>query len=200
MNRKELIIEQNISRQKIKSILKEIGGIDNFQNLSEDKKVIVSHAIIMELSYLQHNNLLNENIFKMLAGLNIGGAALQTIIEPYLNRVLRGLGLPDFLVFPIISTLTSNPSQLLKAFVDCKSLAKLLINVTVESYLMHIQKKKEWGGIASDFIRNAVLEAVKSSNLTDKLLNVLTTPICEMYNKIRKSSSSLLKGDLLAQP
>lgn len=41
MDKREILIEHNISKAKIETILNKIGGFDNFENLSEKQKSVV---------------------------------------------------------------------------------------------------------------------------------------------------------------
>lgn len=199
MDKREILIEHNISKAKIETILNKIGGIDNLENLSEKQKAVVGYLVISELSYLERHNILNENFFKLFSSLGLTSAAIQTLIEPFINRVLRGFGLPDILVFPIISTLTRNPTQLLRAFVDCKSATRLFVEVIIETIIMYLQKyltvgPLKFSGLIGDFIRNAIIETVKSSNFGDKLSDKLENKVCEMIATFKKEGFKMLKS------
>lgn len=199
MDKREILIEHNISKTKIKTILNKIGGVDNFENLSENQKAVVGYLIISELSYLERHNILNENFFRLFTSLGLTSAAIQTLIEPFINRVLRGLGLPDILVFPIVSTITRNPTQLLRAFVDCRSTTKLFVEVIIETIIMYMQKyltvgPLKFSGFIGDFVRNAVIDTVKSSNFDDKLFDKLENKVCEMIATFKKEGFKMLKS------
>lgn len=148
---------------------------------------------------MERHKILNENFLKLFSSLGLTSAALQTIIEPFINRFLRGFGLPDVLVFPITSTLARNPTQLLRAFVDCKSATQLFAEVIIETIIMYMQKYLQVGplkfsGFIGDFVRNAIIETVKSSNFGDNLADKMETKVCEMIATFKKEGFKMLKS------
>lgn len=208
MSEKEVLIEQKISRDKLEPVLKAIAYRGGFEKLNKTEKLACSYAIIKELSYLERNDLLTENFLTKLlkgglgAGLaNAMPAAIQTIFEPILNSIFRAIGLPQWISNFLVSMFTNNPGKLLRAFRDCKTMAELFAESILEAIVMQLQKNlAEKSGILDkmgpvlDFMRNDILEIIQSSNLEDKIMAKITTPICNVLQKVKNMDFKGIPG------
>ena len=116
--KEKLLIEQKIVENRIMMIFESKENVQNFHLLSEGKKQKMAKALFEEISYLQEQGLLNEQLWDILKGIfgNSLGAATETLVEPLINSLLGAIGLGDsyFGKF-IVSFITTNPLRLAKA-------------------------------------------------------------------------------------
>ena len=198
MNRRALIVEHNISKRKLTLISESIGGLENFDRLPSHKQVVIAQAVLTELAYLHHHKLLTEDFLQDIgsffgSGKNYVNSLVQTLFEPILNSYLKGLGIPDVISLPLIAYFTQNPIKVLRSFTSCEKFSEMFIQAMIEALIMHIQKNFKngvVGGPAFDFLRNTIIEAIKASDLGDKLMDKFGDQICHLFNKIKSKIPS----------
>jgi hypothetical protein len=66
----------------------------------------------------------------------------------------------------------------------------MFIQAMIEALIMHIQKNLKIGSGVFDFIRNSTIEAIKASDLGDKLMDKFGDQICQLFNKIKSKIPS----------
>jgi hypothetical protein len=187
------IIEEKIIVSRLTLIAESEYNIKNFQRLSETKKNIIFRNVILELRELKNEGLINEqfDLWGMLKGLFGGG--VETMAEPLIDKILSGLGFTSQGFFKkfMISYLTSRPGDLIKAFVDCKTLARLIAESIVEASVMTLVQKKELGGFVSDLIRNTVGNSIKDTEVISKLEEKLSSKVCQMFSVFGNNAKNI---------
>ena len=192
--KEKLLIEQKIVENRFMMIFESKENVQNFHLLSEDKKQKIANALFEEISYLEGQGLLNEQLWDLLKGIfgNSLGAATEMFVEPAINSVLSAIGLGDsyFGKF-IVSILTTNPLRLARALKDCKELTKLIAASLGEAVVMMIQHQKGLEGQGYVFLRNALLGVVEDSAFAQKLEEQLSTVVCEVFGKMNDKASGV---------
>ena len=185
--KENLLIEEKIIKSRMMMIFENGSNIRNIKSLPIKKRNQISLSLIQELHYLNENELLNEDfmdILKSLFGKAFGGV-IETAAEPLVNSVLTAVGFKSNGFFKkfIISFLTSRPSELIKAFGDCRTMTKLLIESFLEGIVMMIQQDMEMGGFMYDAVRNTLGGMIKEVSIVSKLEVTISGKVCEMFNK-----------------
>ena len=192
--KEKLLIEQKIVENRIMMIFESKENVQNFHLLSEGKKQKMAKALFEEISYLQEQGLLNEQLWDILKGIfgNSLGAATETLVEPLINSLLGAIGLGDsyFGKF-IVSFITTNPLRLAKALKDCKELTKLIAESLGEAVVMMVQKQQGLEGQGYTFLRNALLGVLQDSAFAEKLEEQLSSIVCEIFGKMNDKASGV---------
>jgi hypothetical protein len=197
------LIEEKIIKDRVSMILEGIKTEEEFKKLSESKQLKLSVKFLNEMSYLTESGLLNEQDFgsllKSIFGGNIFGSVTQTMVEPFINSILSGLGFKDgFIKNFLISYLTSRPSDVIKSFSDCKVMTRLVSEGIVEAMVMTMQREKGFGGMGYDLIRNSLGNALESTQFIQGIENGLSGTICSLLGKFTNNTKEVankLKGD-----
>lgn len=205
--RQEILMEEKITMNNLKPLLLKVKEKGGLKKLPLRERRAYSYLIIKELHYLEKNNLLTENIFARLApylsGIGtslidkIAPSLIQTLFEPFLNSIFRGFGLPQGVSDFLVSALTRNPADLMRAIIkqDCKAITEIIVESGIETLIMYIQRKVNTGGSVFDFFRNEALSALESSNFSEKLIAAIQNKVCELIKKTIKDAGNLnLKG------
>ena len=192
--KEKLLIEQKIVENRIMMIFESKENVQNFHLLSEGKKQKMAKALFEEISYLQEQGLLNEQLWDILKGIfgNSLGAATETLVEPLINSLLGAIGLGDsyFGKF-IVSFITTNPLRLAKALKDCKELTKIIAESLGEAVVMMVQKQQGLEGQGYTFLRNALLGVLQDSAFAEKLEEQLSSIVCEIFGKMNDKASGV---------
>lgn len=193
--KEKLLIEENLVKTRIFTIIESKEVIDNFEFLPEGKKMKIAISLMEEIRFLDENQILNEQLMdyigKLFGNYGIGGIA-QTIVEPLVNSLLSGLGMSDgFLKNTLISLFTSNPLELSKALKSCEALTKLVAESMVEGMVMMLQQQKGLEGKGYTFLRNALGGAIKDSKFVQSLEGQLESVVCEIYRKFNQNASGV---------
>jgi hypothetical protein len=192
--KEKLLIEQKIVENRFMMIFESKENVQNFHLLSEGKKQKIAKALFEEISYLQEQGLLNEQLWDLLKGIfgNSLGAATETLIEPLINSLLGAIGMGDSYFGKFItSIITTDPLRLAKALKDCKELTKLVAESLGEAVVMMIQQQKGLDGKGYTFLRNALLGVVKDSAFATKLEEQLSSIVCELFGKMNDKASGV---------
>jgi hypothetical protein len=193
-NKERLLIEENLVKTRIFTIIESKEIIDNFEFLPEGKKMKIAMNLIEEIGFLDENKILNEQLMDFLGKIfgNSLGGIVQTIVEPLVNSLLSGIGIPDgFLKNTLISLFTSNPLELSRALKSCEALTKLVVESMVEALVMMLQKQQGLESKGYVFLRNAIGGAIKDSKFADTLSNQLESIVCEIYRKFNDKASDV---------
>jgi hypothetical protein len=194
-DRKErLLIEEKLVKTRISTIIESQEIIDNFEFLPEGKKMKIAMNLMEEIRFLDENKILNEQLMDFLGKIfgNSLGGIVQTIVEPLVNSILSGIGIPDgFLKNTLISLFTTNPLELAKALKSCEALTKLLVQSMVESLVMMLQQKQGLESKGYVFLRNAIGGAIKDTKFAQNLEGQLEGIVCEIYRNFNKKASDV---------
>ena len=180
------LIEQKIIKSRLSMIVENIKTEEDFNNLSEDKKLKLSFNLLQELSYLQESGLISEQdlsgALKSIFG-GFFGNATQTIFEPFILKIVQPLFGEGFMSNFIVSYLTSKPSEVIKSFSDCKLMTKLVAESVVEAMVMSMQTEKGYTGIGYSLLRNTLGGALKSNDFIQKIEEGLESTVCGLFSK-----------------
>lgn len=191
-----LIIEENLVKTRIFTIIESKEIIENFEFLPEGKKMKIAVSLMEEIRFLDENQILNEQLMDFLGKIfgNSLGGIVQTIVEPLVNSILSGLGMPDgFLKNTLISLFTKNPLALAKALKNCEELTKLVVQSMVEGLTMMLQKQQGLEGKGYTFLRNALGGAIADTKFAQNLEGMLGDFICEIYRNFNSKASDVYK-------
>lgn len=202
----EIIKEENerkqVSKVIVESRLRElIGGtdfFDRFNNLSEDKKVVVAVQIFTELNNLESYGLLEESdlwsgLKKLFGGLTgMVGSGLETLAEPIVSKALQYIGFDPNWYWSkvVVSYLTTNPAELIRSFTSCEKFSALLSKALVEAFVMELQSQSSIANnVVVSFMRNAIANSLKG--YTDELADELGKTLCQFFDKLTSNVSNL---------
>jgi hypothetical protein len=194
-NKERLLIEENLVKTRIFTIVESQEIIENFQFLPEGKKMKIALNLMEEIRFLDENKILNEQLMDYLGKLfgNQGlSSIVQTIVEPLVNSILSGIGIPDgFIKNTLISLFTSNPLELSRALKSCEALTKLVAESMVEGLVMMIKQQQGLEGKGYTIIRNLLGGAIKDTKFVQGLESQLTGIVCEIYRNFNKKASDV---------
>lgn len=185
--KENLLIEEKIIKNRLMIIFENESNIRNIKSLPIKKRNQISLSLIQELHYLNNNGLMNEGFMDVLKSL-FGRAfddIIETAAEPLVNALLTAVGFKSNGFFKkfIISFLTSRPSELIKAFSDCRTMTNLLIESFLEGIVMMIQQDMKMGGFMYDAVRNTLGGMIKDVSIVSKLEGTISGKVCELFNK-----------------
>jgi hypothetical protein len=194
-NKERLLIEENLVKTRVFTIMESQEIIENFQFLPESKKMKIALNLMEEIRFLDENKILNEQLMDYLGKL-FGSQGLssivQTIVEPLVNSLLSGIGIPDgFLKNTLISLFTSNPLELSRALKSCEALTKLVAESMVEGLVIMIKQQQGLEGKGYTIIRNLLGGAIKDTKFVQGLESQLTGIVCEIYRNFNKKASDV---------
>jgi hypothetical protein len=143
--KEKLLIEQKIVESRILSLFEGVNSEKEFKKLPKNKQLKMSLKFLQEMSYLQKTGLIKEELdwggfLKKIFG-QAFGSVTQTMVEPYIDRVLSELGVSGFIKNFVVSYLTSRPSEVIESFSDCKIMTKLVSRSIVEGMVKSLQEK-----------------------------------------------------------
>jgi hypothetical protein len=189
-----LLIEQDIVTNRMMVIFESKDNIKYFHLLSEQKKRKIAFAVLNEINYLSSKGILNEQLIGFLKRLlgNSFGSVIETIAEPLVNSILSGLGLSGVFKNFLVSTLTSNPTELGKALTDCKTLTTLIANSLSEALVMTVQEKLGLTGSIATFLRNALGGAIKDEAFVNKIEEFIGDTVCSSFSNLSKNAEGVL--------
>jgi hypothetical protein len=197
------IIEESLVKNRLSMLFEGINNEDDFNSLSESKKLKLSVKFIQEMSFLHNNGLIVEQDFSGLLKSIFGGAfesVAQTMVEPLVNSVLSGLGFKDgFVKNYVTSYLTSKPSEVIKSFSDCKLMSKLVSDAVVESMIMTMQRDNGYNGFGYDLIRNQLGKVLGGTEFSTGIQNGLSESVCSTMSKFTNNTKQVadkLKGGI----
>jgi hypothetical protein len=199
--KEKLLIEQKIVTNRVMMVFESKENIVNFKRLPKEKKQKIANALFEEISYMEEQGLLNEQLWDFLKSIfgNSLGAATETFVEPLINSVFGAIGLGDsFFSKFVVSFLTTNPSRIAQALKSCDELTKLIAESLTEAVAMMIMKQQGLEGKGYAFLRNALGGAVRSTSFASSLENQLSSVVCSLFHKMNDKASNVvdkLKGD-----
>ena len=190
------LIGEHLVKQRLSALLEHVKNEDDFNNLSEDKRIQLSFNILQELSYLEDSGLLNEQdlggALKSIFG-GFFGDVTQTIFEPMIGKLVYPLFGEGFLSNFVISYLTSRPSEVIKSFSDCRLMTKLISESVVEAMVMSLQRQKGFGAPGYNYLRNAMGTVFEGNAFLSGLENGLADTICSLFGKYTENAKKVEK-------
>jgi hypothetical protein len=193
-NKERSLIEEQIVKNRISILLEGIESDREFKNLPEKEQLKLSFKVLIEMSYLQTNGLINEqnfgNILKSLFG-GWFGNAVQTFIEPILKQVLVPLFGEGYITNFVISMLTKNPAEFIRAINDCKLMTKLVAQSISESIVMQVMNSKGLDAPGYTFLRNSMGDALTSSGFVKSIETGLGDTVCKLLGKFTGNATKV---------
>ena len=193
--KKEIVlIEQKMVKNRIMMIVESKDNINNFKSLSKEKQLKISFKLMQEFHFLNENQLLNEGLGDILSSLfgNSLSSLTQTLAEPLVDSILKGIGLGGYFEKFLLSFITTNPSRIFAAFKDCKSLTGLVAEALSEAMVMKIQQDKGAGGHGYDFLRNLLGGAIKDISFVKKIEEGIENTVCGLFGKYSNNAENAL--------
>jgi hypothetical protein len=203
--KENILVEQQIIKNRIRSIFESGSDMKYFHGLPKKKKLEYSILLIKEIQELNSLGLINEqdfsfmDILKGLFGRAFGGV-IETAAEPIVGSILSKIGFKSdgFMKKFMVSLLTSKPSDLIKAFGDCKVLTKLLVESFVEANVMLLQKEVNADSFMFNTIRNTVGGVLKDTTFISSIESKIESSVCDMFSTFTdkaKDVADKLKGE-----
>jgi len=188
------LIEQRLIKSRLSVLVEHVQSEEEFNKLSENKKIQLSFNILQELSYLESTGLLSEqnlsNVFKSLFG-GLFGNVTQTIFEPLIGKIVYPLFGQGFLSNFIISYLTSRPSEVIKSMSDCKLMTKLIAESVVEGMIMSLQRQKGFDAPGYSFLRNTLADVIKGTGFVSGIENSISSTVCGLFSKFANNAKKV---------
>ena len=194
---KKLIQEQLVTN-RIKSVMENINTLEDFESLPKGKKEKLSFYILQELSQLENIGLLNEqslgDMFSNIFGKNIMSSALQTIADPFLDKLLTSVGLQGTFKSFLKSVILTKPTRLIKALRDCREGARLVAEGLAEAMVEQFQNKQGYTGPIYTYLRNALGQAIDSNPFIEGIEKTISDKVCEVYSSLWKRAKNMMGG------
>jgi hypothetical protein len=195
--KEKLLIEQKIVESRILSLFEGVNSEKEFKKLPKNKQLKMSLKFLQEMSYLQKTGLIKEELdwggfLKKIFG-QAFGSVTQTMVEPYIDRVLSELGVSGFIKNFVVSYLTSRPGEVIESFSDCKIMAKLVSRSIVEGMVKSLQEKIGTEGFAYNLIRNQLGNMIESTEFVSSIEAGFQTTICSITSKLGNNSKNVLR-------
>ena len=184
---KQLI--ENRLKMIVESIKKQ-GNIVEKKNLEK-----VSLEFINELKELNNQGLINETLGDSLKGIFGTGleAMPQTFFEVIFDKVLTKLGLNDVsLKNELVNSSKNNPTEIVNAFKDCKSMTELIAKTITEILFMNLQSEKNLKGQGWSLIKNVLGQEIKREEFIEKIKSNLSSSVCQEFSNLTSNSQNLL--------
>jgi hypothetical protein len=200
--KEKLLIEEKLIKDRFSMILGDINSEKDFKKLSEDKQLKLSLKIIQEFSYLQENGLIVEQDLGSLMSKLFGGwfgNMTQTIFEPMFNKMLTPLFGEGFFKDFLVSFLTSKPSEVIRAFNDCRLMTKLVAEGVSEAIAMQVGRSQGYTGVGYAFIRNSMADVLTGSEFIQGVEKGLGNTVCGILGKFSNNAKKVVekvKGDV----
>jgi hypothetical protein len=206
--KERLLIEERIVKDRVSILFEGIDSEEDFNKLTKKQKLNLSIKFLHEMSYLQNTGLINEqnfgNILSSLFG-GLFGNVIQTIVEPMLEKILVPLFGKGYITNFVISMLTKNTAEFIRAINDCQLMTKLVAQSISESIFKQVMDSKGLDAPGYVFLRNSMgdvltgTEFVKSieGKIGDSVCNILgkfTGNATKVAEKLKSTGGSVIPG------
>jgi len=206
--KERLLIEERIVKDRVSILFEGIDSEEDFNKLTKKQKLNLSVKFLHEVSYLQNTGLINEqnfgDILKSLFG-GLFGNVIQTIVEPMLEKILVPLFGKGYITNFVISMLTKNTAEFIRAINDCQLMTKLVAQSISESIFKQVMDSKGLDAPGYVFLRNSMgdvltgTEFVKSieGKIGDSVCNILgkfTGNATKVAEKLKSTGGSVIPG------
>lgn len=194
--KEKLLIEQQLVEKRLSIILEGINSEEDFKKLSDKQQLKISVKFIQELSYLQNTGLISEQNFgtvlKSLFGGFLGNAT-QTIVEPFLSKILVPIFGEGYITNFIISFLTKNPADVIKSFNDCRLLTKLIAESVSEAIVKQVMDSKGLNAPGYVFIRNTMGDVITGNEFVSGIEKGLGDMVCNIVGKFTDNAEKIVQ-------
>ena len=195
--KEKLLIERRLVESRIENVLDGIKTVEDFNRLSEDKQLRIGFALCQEITYLQENKFINEDLvdtFKNLFGNLFSGGIMNTIYEKIIDKVLTALGVGEgFFKKFLVSFLASRPTELVRAISDCKLFTKLIVEGLTEAVVKWLQENTGTGGALADILRNSIGKTIRESKTFKvSIEKEFAGTICGLFEKYTSNAKNVL--------
>lgn len=194
--KEQLLFEREIAEIRFKSVLSEINSRKDYNHLSENKKIKLLFSVANEYNSLR-SNIVSEQ-FDLMGFLKsllpFVGSGLETIAEPFVDRILSSIGLGGFFKNFLISVFTSNPVEFFEAFKDCKKMTVLISKSLAEAFVIGKQSQLGIGGFFFDLIRNILGKEISQVEFVKNIEDFIGDKICALFGKFSGNAQKILQG------
>lgn len=195
VQKETILIEQKIVRSRLMMIFENENFLERFESMSELEQEKISVLILMEISSLNEEGLISENFIDTISGLfgkTFWGGA-ETFVEKAINSFLTGIGVPDNSIKKfLVSFFSTNPSELLNSFRDCRVLSKHIARAIGETMIMNLQQTKGVGGFGWDMIRNVVQNKLQDLKFVKDVEDTISDKVCELFGKFSGNAKEVV--------
>ena len=191
-----LLIEQKMVESRIMMIFENRENIDNFSSLPKSKQEKIIGKLIEEFQLLSQQDILNEQLGDFLGKIfgQSFSSILQTLVQPMVDSILAGLGMENSFFSKFLSSfIITKPTQLIRAFKDCRAMTELVAQAIVEAMAMTVQQEKGLQGAGYTILRNAIGGAIKETKFVTDLSDKLEDFVCEIYHKLTGKAQDVYK-------
>ena len=199
-NKERLLIEQKIVKDRVSILFEGINSEEDFNKLTKKQKLNLSIKFLHEISYLQNTGLINEqnfgDILKSLFG-GWFGNAIQTFVEPILQKMLVPIFGEGYITNFVISMLTKNTAEFIRAINDCKLMTKLVAQSISESIVKQIMDSKGLDSPGYVFLRQSMGDVLTGTEFVKSIENFLGNSVCSILSKFTGNAEKVaekLKG------
>ena len=170
-------------------------GDENFNNLSEDKKVKIGFQLFEEIATLSNQGFINEtsilDTFKGLFG-NHAHSLPETFYKPWIDSVLKTLNMNDsYLKEYLITQLTKTPTEVWNSFENCEKMTNMIAKALSETLIFHLRMDKDFSSLVD--VRNSLEETMREEVFIKKIEEKIGDMICSSFNKYATNASNVLQ-------
>jgi hypothetical protein len=191
-NKENKIIESKIVKSRINAILESTPDFKSFKKLPFERQWEIGVPLMQEIAYLKElgvddDLLITEggiwDLLGSIFGTGISSGA-ETIFEAMLSSLFKKLNFTGFLADAITFYFSRNPMKIFESFRDCRALSKNVGQAIMEAYIVKLQREYNVSGKGMDFVRNALMETLESSDFGSKLADQFAEFICGFFNTV----------------
>jgi hypothetical protein len=192
--KERLLIEQKIVKDRVSILFEGINSEEDFNKLSKKQKLNLSIKFLHEMSYLQNTGLINEqnfgDILKSLFG-GWFGNAIQTFVEPMLQKILVPLFGEGYITNFVISMLTKNTAEFIRAINDCKLMTKLVAQSISESIFKQVMDSKGLNAPGYVFLRNSMGDVLTGTEFVKSIESKIGDTVCNILGKFTGNATKV---------
>ena len=193
--RKErLLIEERIVKDRVSILFEGIDSEEDFNKLTKKQKLNLSIKFLHEMSYLQNTGLINEqnfgNILSSLFG-GLFGNVIQTIVEPMLEKILVPLFGKGYITNFVISMLTKNTAEFIRAINDCQLMTKLVAQSISESIFKQVMDSKGLDAPGYVFLRQSMGDVLTGTEFVKSIEGKIGDTVCNILGKFTGNATKV---------
>jgi hypothetical protein len=188
------LIEQKLVKNRISIILEGINSEEDFKKLSNKQQLKISTKFIQELSYLQNTGLISEQNFGNILSSLFGGwfgNVIQTIVEPMLEKILVPLFGKGYITNFVISMLTKNTAEFIRAINDCQLMTKLIAQSISESIFKQVMDSKGLDAPGYVFLRQSMGDVLTGTEFVKSIEGKIGDMVCDMLGKFTGNATKV---------
>ncbi len=181
-------------KNRISIILEGINSEEDFKKLSNKQQLKISTKFIQELSYLQNTGLISEQNFGNILSSLFGGwfgNVIQTIVEPMLEKILVPLFGKGYITNFVISMLTKNTAEFIRAINDCQLMTKLIAQSISESIFKQVMDSKGLDAPGYVFLRQSMGDVLTGTEFVKSIEGKIGDMVCDMLGKFTGNATKV---------